>query len=78
MFAEALSFYEKAQLETLEEKHLPPRSLKVSSFSGSGLLARMFNDAQFYSNVFGVLPGAPELTLLIQNSISLQWIEVAT
>ena len=30
MYAEALSFYEKAQLETLEEKHLPPRSLKVS------------------------------------------------
>jgi hypothetical protein len=30
MYAEALQFYEKAQIEALEEKHLPPRSLKVS------------------------------------------------
>jgi len=29
MYAEALQFYEKAQIEALEEKHLPPRSLKV-------------------------------------------------
>jgi hypothetical protein len=29
LYSDALSFYEKAQLETLEEKHLPPRSLKV-------------------------------------------------
>ena len=28
-FAESLKFYEKAQIETLEEKHLPTRSLKI-------------------------------------------------
>jgi len=28
-YAESLKFYEKAQIETLEEKHLPTRSLKI-------------------------------------------------
>lgn len=29
MYSDSLKFYERAQLDTLEEKHLPPRSLKI-------------------------------------------------
>ena len=45
-YSESLKFYEKAQIESLEEKHLPTRSLKImaEAFSIKGKKILHFNN----------------------------------